>query len=213
MSDKKERSAIRNVVPDEVSDVFVSENGTPIPARMTYAEYCYYNDEGLTIQEIKFADAYTDTPDLIRAAMEADVDEQTAKAWALVAIKKPQVSRRIEDNLAMARRSAVMSVRERQELLTNVARSNIIDCVKVGADGNIELDLDKARKLGSHKGIVSLKMDEKTDSGGGTSKSRSIQMTNPISAIQELNKMQGVYTKDLGKAGAVVIIPAEDMDL
>ena len=127
---KKNQSSIRQVDP-RPSTLFVSENGTHIPRKMTYKQFCYYSDEGLTIQEIKFADAYTKTPDVIAAAMEADVDESVAKAWGKVAIRKPQVKRRIEDNLAMARRSSVASVRERQELLTSIMRANITDCLSV----------------------------------------------------------------------------------
>jgi phage terminase small subunit len=179
---------------------------------MTWREFCYYSEEGLTIQEIKFADAFTNTPDLIQAALQADVPEEHAKAWAKVAINKPQVKRRIEDNLAIARRSSVMSVRERKEKLTAIARADITDCLRINGD-TIELDLNKARKLGSSKGIVSIKVDEKTDSEGGSSKSRSIQMANPMSAIGELNKMDHVYDTTINSSGAVVIIPAGDMDL
>ena len=51
------------------------------------------------------------------------------------------------------------------------------------------------------------------DSEGGQSRSRSLQMTNPISAISELNKMQAVYDKKTKDTGAIVLIPAEDMGL
>jgi len=205
------QSKVRQVDPSP-SDLFVSENGTHIPKSMTYREFCYYNDEGLTIQEIKFADAFTQTPDLILAALSADVEENVAKAWGKVALNKPQVKRRIEDNLAMARRSTVASVRERQELLTSIMRANITDCLSV-QNGKIEIDLEKAKKHGAHKGIVSIKIDDKTDSEGGSSRSRSVQMANSMSAVAELNKMQDVYNKEVNRSGAVVIIPAEDMNL
>jgi hypothetical protein len=205
------KSTVRNV-EQEASTTLKAENSGHIPRSMTWREYCFYNDEGLTLQEIMFADAYTDTPDLIRAAIAADVEEVIAKAWGRVCLNKPQVKRRIEDNLAIARRSSVMSVRERQETLTSMARANVLDCVKITGD-SIEIDIEKARKTGSHKGIVSLKFDEKEDTLGGKSRSRSIQMTNPISAIQELNKMQDVYNKKLKRTGAIVIIPSEDMNL
>ena len=205
------RSKVRTVDP-RPSDLFISSNGTHIPKSMTYKQFCYYSDEGLTVQEIKFADSYTETPDLIRAAQAADIDETVAKAWGKVALNKPQVKRRIEDNLAIARRASVASVRERQELLTSIMRSNITDCITV-TNGRMEIDLVKAKKHGSHKGIVSIKIDDKEDSEGGSSRSRSLQMTNPISAVSELNKMQQIYDKGINRSGAIVILPAQDMEL
>jgi phage terminase small subunit len=208
---KPKTSKVRTVDP-RPSDLFVSENGTHIPKSMTYKQYCYYSDEGLTIQEIKFADAYTQTPDLVAAAMSADIEEHIAKAWGKVAINKPQVKRRIEDNLAMARRSSVAGVRERKELLTSIMRATITDCLTV-TNGKIEIDLEKAKKHGSHKGIVSIKIDDKEDQEGGSSRSRSLQMANPMSAVSELNKMESVYDKAINRSGAIVIIPAEDCEL
>ena len=205
------KSKVRNV-EQEASTTFQAENNGHIPKSMTWREYCFYNDEGLTLQEIKFADAYTDTPDLIHAAIAADVDETVAKAWGRVCLNKPQVKRRIEDNLAMARRSSVMSVREIKESLTAIARANVMDCVKVVGD-TLEIDIEKAKKTGAHKGIVSLKFDNKTDPMGGVSKSRSIQMTNPIAAMQELSKLEDRYNKKLKSTGAIVLIPADDMEL
>lgn len=206
------KSKVRNIDTDDASEEIQAENGGHVPRAMTWREFCFYSDEGLTIQEIKFADAYTDTPDLLKAALQADVEEHIAKAWGTVALKNPQVKRRIEDNLAVARRSSVMSVRERQERLTNIARSDIVDCLTVKG-GAIEIDLEKAVKHGSSQGIVSIKIDDKFDSEGGGSRSRSLQMTNPISAMQELNKMQNHYDKKTRDTGAVVIIPAEDLEL
>jgi len=205
------QSQVRQVDP-RPSDLFVSENGTHIPRKMTYKEFCYYNDEGLTIQEIKFADSYTQTPDLMAAALAADVEEHIAKAWGKVAIRKPQVKRRIEDNLALARKSSVASIRDRKELLTNIMRASITDCLSV-KNGKIEIDLEKAKAHGSHKGIVSIKIDDKEDTEGGKSRSRSLQMANPMSAVSELNKMEAVYEKGVNRGGAIVIIPAEDMEL
>lgn len=205
------KSKVRTV-DSTPSTVFVSENGSHIPNKMTWKQYCYYSEEGLTIQEIKFADAFTESPDLVKAALAADVDEQIALPWAKVAINKPQVKRRIEDNLSLARRSSVMSVRERKERLTSIARADITDCLSLKGD-RLEIDLEKAKRHGSHKGIVSIKIDDKSDTEGGTSRSRSLQMVNPISAINELNKMDSVYDKKINNTGAIVIIPAEDMGL
>jgi phage terminase small subunit len=204
-------SKVRNV-DSTPSTMFSSMSGGHIPKKMTWREYCYYNDEGLTLQEIKFADAYTQTPDLIKAALAADVEEQIAKAWAKATIAKPQVKRRIEDNLSMARRSSVMSVRERQEQLTSIARASIADCITI-KNGRMEIDLEKAKKHGSHKGIVSIKIDDKEDTQGGQSRSRSIQMSNPMAAISELNKMDIMYDKKVNTGSAVVLIPVEDMAL
>jgi len=203
-------TVVREVDP-RPSERFKSANGKHIPKSMTWREYCFYSDEGLTIQEIKFADAYTETPDATKAALAADVDEVIARGWARHALGKPQVKRRIEDNLALARRSSVAGVRERQEMLTSIMRSNITDCLCV-KNGKIEIDLEKAKRHGSHKGIVSIKLDDKTDSEGGSSSSRSLQMTNPISAVSELNKMQDTYNRKINRSGAIVLIPAEDLE-
>ncbi len=209
MSERK--SKVREVDP-RPSEMFVAVNGTHIPKSMTWKQYCYYNEEGLTIQEIRFADAFTDCRDMVQAAIAADVDADVAKPWARVAINKPQVKRRIEDNLAIARRASIVGVGERKVILSKIARADITDCLTV-VGNTIELDLHKAKRLGSSKGIVSIKIDEKTDTMGGTSSSKSIQMANSQSAIAELNKMDRVYDESINMSGAVVIIPAEDMKL
>jgi len=180
--------------------------------RMTYSDWCFFNDEGLTVQEIKFADAYTENPDMQAAAIEAGIEEQKAKGWAKALLRKPQVKRRIENNLAIARRSSVMSVRERLDLLTNIGRSSIVDCISV-VNGRLEIDLEKAKAIGSDRGICSIKIDDKSDTLGGSSRSRSVQMTSPIQAVQELNRMQKVYDQKLQNTGAIVLIPREDLEL
>lgn len=180
--------------------------------RMKWAEWCFLSDEGLTLQEIRFADAFTQSADPIQAALAADVDEQIAKSWAKATLLKPQVKRRVEDNLAMARRSSVLSVRERKELLSTIARATIADCVTIRG-GRMEIDLERAKAHGSHRGIVSIKIDDKEDTQGGSSRSRSIQMQSPISAIAELNKMDVIYDRKINRSGAVVLIPAEDLGL
>jgi hypothetical protein len=91
-------------------------------------------------------------------------------------------------------------------------RSSVVDCLKI-KDGRVEIDLEKAKKHGSHRGIVSLKIDDKVDPSGAMSQSRSIQMQNPISAVSELNKMQDIYNKKINRGGAIVLIPSEDMNL
>lgn len=181
--------------------------------RWTLRDYLFSLDDGLTIEEVKFADAYTKNPsDIVSCAMEAGQDEQFAKAWASFVIRKPQVKQRIQDNLALARRSSVMSVRERLEILTQIGRSTIADCVTI-QNGRMEIDIEKAKKHGSDRGIISIKIDDKSDETGGSSRSRSIGMANPIQAIKELNEMEGLYNKKLSKSGAVVLIPVEDLRL
>jgi hypothetical protein len=69
------------VVDTDTDDKFNPESGK-VPRTMTWREYCFYSDEGLTVQEIKFADAYTDTPDPVKAAIAADVSEEKARGWA-----------------------------------------------------------------------------------------------------------------------------------
>ena len=194
------------------SVLFKSESGRHIPRSMTYKEFCFYSDEGLTVQEIKFADSYVEVPDVKRAAIEAGIEEERALGWGKYTLSKPQVKRRIQDTLAVARRSSVASVRERQEILTSILRSSIADCISI-VDGRMEIDLRKAKAKGSDRGIVSIKIDEKEDSEGGSSRSRSVQMANPISAIAELNKMQDVYSRTVDRNGAIIILPAEDLNL
>jgi hypothetical protein len=177
---------------------------------MTYREFLFLSEEGLSISEIKFADAYTQNPDLLEAAREAGYeDEVTMKAWAKATLSKPMVKRRIEDNLAMARRSSVASVRERRELLSSIMRSSIVDCVTIH-NGKMEIDLEKAKRMGSHKSIQTIKIDDKEDEKG-SSHSRAISMLNPMSAISELNKMDDLYNKKVNRTGAIILVPAEDL--
>lgn len=81
---------------------------------------------------------------------------------------------------------AIADVMERQEILTDIARAKLLDFVN--SEGEITLEAE-------HSGA--LQEVTVTDWHGGKAESRNtkVKLHNPITAIAELNKMDGVYSE------------------
>lgn len=182
--------------------------------RMSLRKWRYKTDEGLSVQETKFCDFYTENPIAKEAAVRAGIPEHLAQAWGSHTLRKLAAKRRIRDNLKEIHESSIVQARERREILSGIARASVLDALEVDKYGKpTEFNLLKAKKRGSHRAVSGVTIEESCDSQGGVRSARTIKMLSPVQAIDTLNKMDQIYDKKVAKSGGLVIIPLEDMEL
>jgi phage terminase small subunit len=182
--------------------------------KMSLRKWKFKTDEGLSVQETKFADFYTENPIAKEAAVRAGIPEHLAQNWGSHTLRKLAIKRRVRDNLQEIHGSIIMQARERREVLSGIARASVMDAMNLNEKGTpTSFNLRKAKLAGAHRAIASISVEESVDCQGGRRSAASIKMTSPVSAIDILNKMDNVYDKKLSKGGSLVIIPLEDMDL
>ncbi len=173
-------------------------------------EHRFNTEEGISVQESKFADFYTENPIVKDAAIRAGLPEHLAGSWGSLTLKKMAVKRRIRENLNELRSSTIMQARERREVLSQIARSDVRNLVRLDENGcPIELDFSKGRT----RAVAGISIEDSTDCQGGVRKSRSIKLVSPIQAIDTLNKMDKLYDTKVKAGGSLVVIPVEDMEL
>jgi hypothetical protein len=182
--------------------------------KITLHKWKYKTDEGITVQETKFADFYTENPIAKEAAERAGIPPHLSQSWGCHILRKLAIKRRIQDNLNEMRSSTIIQARERREILSQIARATLNDALTLDANGApVDFDLNQAKERGAHRAIGGITIEDSVDCQGGSRKSRSIKMTSPIAAIDTLNKMDKLYDKKINAGGGLVIIPLEDMDL
>lgn len=182
--------------------------------KITLHKWRYKTDEGITVQETKFADFFTENPIGKEAAERAGIPTHLAQTWSSHTLRKLPVKRRIANNLEEMKSCTIMQARERREILTQIARATLNDALTLDVNGvPTDFDLNQARTRGAHRAISGITLEDSVDCQGGMRKSRTIKMTSPISAIDTLNKMDKLYDRKVNTSGSLVIIPLEDMDL
>lgn len=112
------------------------------------------------------------------------------RACELAKVSKVQV--RLAELLSRTQNDAIMSVIERKERLSEIARAKLPDFV--AESGAITLDND------NNSAISEYVVEEWKGSEDIQTRSRKIKLHNPIHAIQELNRMEMVGTP----AGTVI---------
>jgi len=107
--------------------------------------------------------------------------------------KTTKIQARLAELRAEVKSAAIMNVEERQERLTEIARARLTDFMELGQDGswvNIGPETEKGGAIQEIKSRT--EYDEK---GSSPTVYTSVKLHNPIPAIQELNKMDGVYSE------------------
>ncbi len=125
------------------------------------------------------------------AAKIAGYSAKTAYSTANRLLKNVEVKAELTKLDEKATSAKVMSVLERKERLSEIARARMSDFVTAGRDGswiNIGLDGCESAALQSVKSST-----EYDDKGEHPTIITDIKLHSPITAIAELNKMEGVY--------------------
>ena len=101
--------------------------------------------------------------------------------------KSNKISTRIAELNQAALTPKIMNNREIQERLSELSRANLLDFLD--EYGQPQLTRDTPNSAAAKEYHVT----ERYDRDGNLITSRNIKLTDPVSAIQELNKMQGNY--------------------
>lgn len=105
-----------------------------------------------------------------------------------------KVLKRLSELREKAQNSKIASVIERKEILSEIARANMTNFVEVGQDGawfNIDNTNLNSRAIQSVQSKTILGKD-----GADDAVFIRVNLHNPIDAIKELNKMDGVYAEN-----------------
>lgn len=125
------------------------------------------------------------------AAKAAGYSPRTAGAIASRLLRKVKIIERLQELQEEVASAKIMSVRERKERLSEVARARITDFVEAGADGAwVNIGLESANSAALQE------VKSKTEYDGDGARAAvitNIKLHDPIKAIGELNKMEGEY--------------------
>ncbi len=94
--------------------------------------------EKLTVKQRKFADAYIDTGNAMKAAIEAGYSENYAKAQSSKLLENVGVKSYIDERMAQLASERIMSAQEAMELLTSIARGEVKETVVVSSPQGLE---------------------------------------------------------------------------
>lgn len=128
-----------------------------------------------------------------QCALDAGYKPSAARSTASHLLDKELVKARIQELQEASASAKIMSVRERKERLSEIARANITDFVS--ANGVIDVD-----GRNPHKGAVEGFSTKVKYSGKGFEPEcvTDLKLHSPIDAIRELNKMEKVYEEGSG---------------
>ena len=114
---------------------------------------------------------------------------------ACVLAKNSKILVRLKELQGKVENAAIMSVSERKERLSEIARARLTDYQEAGADGAGYINIGKESP--NTAAIAGIKSSTKFDENGNTGTLYTeIKLHNPIMAIAELNKMEKLYNDD-----------------
>ena len=103
-----------------------------------------------------------------------------------------KVLKRLTELREKAQNSKIASVIERKEILSEIARAKITDYQESGMDGGwINIGKESPNTASISEIVSTTKYD---DNGANPTLITRVRLHNPIEAIKELNKMDGVYS-------------------
>lgn len=153
----------------------------------------------LTQKQETFCLKYFELGNATEAAIIAGYSPKTAYVIACENLKKPKIKERLEELNQATIDASVATVFERKQILTEIARGQFIDFMT-------KLTPEKLKSAA----LQEIKVTEFTGGkeGRAREKSTTIKLHNPIQAINELNKMERIYTE-----GAVVNIDNRRLEI
>lgn len=145
----------------------------------------------LTQKQETFCIKYFELGNATEAAKLAKYSPKTAAVIAMENLKKPYIQQRIQELRQTVEDATVASVLERKQILAEIARGRLTDFMECGQDGSwINID---AEKMNTHTIQAIDSKTEYDENGAHPTVVTKIRLHNPIQAIAELNKMEGIY--------------------
>lgn len=148
----------------------------------------------LTQKQETFILNYFEKGNATEAALIAGYSPKTAFVIASENLTKPKILARLKELRDKTESDKTMSVQERKERLSEIARARLVDYQEAGLDGSGYISITKdSPNTAAIAGIESAtKFDENGNTGTLFTK---VKLHNPINAIAELNKMEKIYTE------------------
>lgn len=155
-----------------------------------------WDREGLTLKQRRFCEAYIGEAagNATRAAQIAGYRDDNYFSLAGTAadnLKKPQV-RGFIGRLLAAQQCTPEYLRNR---LAELSKSSLNDCITIGDDGKLELDMEQAARLGALGQIKEVREDVIKGGEETSLVRRTVKLHDPTRAIELLLKMQGALVE------------------
>lgn len=124
------------------------------------------------------------------SAIAAGYSPKTAQQIASRLLRKVNILSRLQELQQATANAKIASVRERKERLSQIARARLSDFLEFGPDGSWTIGLESVNSaaLRSVKSKI-----EYGENGSRPAIITDIKLHDPVRAIAELNKMEGVY--------------------
>lgn len=139
------------------------------------------------------------------AVINAGYSEHSARMYPFILLRRPDIQARIKELQEAAASDKVMDLMRRKEHLSEIAGARITDFMAAKDSPQIYVDRDTP-------GTAAIQSIQVREAKGGAAPGRvtDIKLHDPVRAIAELNKMEGVYPPEkhqiAGDKGPVEIV-------
>ncbi len=140
----------------------------------------------LTEKEKAFLLDFFETRKPSLSAIRTGYNEASAKQAAYQILRMPKSKAYLRRLWEEAESPIVMGVRERKEILSQIARGMVGDCVD--EEGNIDWSAVKAMPA-----VKEITIEETILKSGEKARTIKVKLLNPVESITELNKMEKLY--------------------
>lgn len=145
----------------------------------------------LTQKQETFCVKYFELGNATEAVIQAGYKPKAAQEIGSENLSKPIIQQRLVELRQEVKSAAIMSVEERMEILTELARANMINFVEVGQDG-AWFSIDKTNL--NNKAIQSVQSKTMVGKNGADDAVFiRVNLHDPVKAIDLLNKMDKLY--------------------
>lgn len=147
----------------------------------------------LTQKQETFCIKYFELGNAAEAARLAKYSPRTADAIGRENLQKPTIQARIAELREEVKSAAIMSVQERQERLTEIARARLTDFMELGQDGawvNLGPEVPMSGAIQEMHSRT-----EYDENGARPTVHTKVKLHNPMQAIDLLNKMDKIYSE------------------
>lgn len=141
-----------------------------------------------------FAQAVARGENHTQAAISAGYSEKTAKSKGCQLFTIVDIKNRIDELIEEAKDETILSVKERMQILSEIAKGNPNDYIEHGADSQY---ISFGEESPNPRAVQSLDIYTKQDKNGeGYTTISKIKLNDAVRAINELNKMDGAHAPE-----------------
>lgn len=144
----------------------------------------------LTVKQEKFCINYFESGNAAAAATLAGYSVKSIRSIASEILTNPNIQARIKALQEKAESAKIATVQERKEILTEILRAKLTDFMELGQDGSW-VNIGPETKSGHAIQEIHSRTEYDKD-GASPTIYTSVKLINPIEAIKELNKMEGI---------------------